>query len=254
MASALKNALEDLLRSRRLQADEPLLRGEDPRGRALSTGIAGLDELLLGGFPRGQISEVHGACSSGRTALVFALVARLTRAGSLVAWVDPGDRLDPASAAHAGVHLPRMLWLRGERRGRDTGALLPAVSAVGTLVGSGLFEAVVFDLAGIAAASRQRLPGTTWIRLQRLLEDQPSALVLIADGHVSHGPAGAAMVGHRPRAPAARRGRRSARSPARPARRDRGAAGLFLTRRVRHVRCAVRPRPSSRRRAPRPRP
>ena len=193
MATALKDALEDLLRSRRLRADEPLLRGEDARGRALATGIAGLDELLLGGFPRGQISEVHGACSSGRTALVLALVARLTRAGSLVAWVDPGDRLDPGSAAAAGVHLARLLWLRGERRGRDTGALLPAVSAVGTLLGSGLFEAVVFDLAGIAAAARQRLPGTTWIRLQRLIEDQPSALVLIADGHVSHGPGGAAL-------------------------------------------------------------
>jgi hypothetical protein len=64
---------------------------------------------------------------------------------------------------------------------------------VGTLLGSGLFEAVVFDLAGIAAAARQRLPGTTWIRLQRLIEDQPSALVLIADGHVSHGPTGAAL-------------------------------------------------------------
>src|SRR5580765_5663646 len=147
MASAIKDALEDLLRSRRLQADEPLLRGEDPRGRALGTGIAGLDELLLGGFPRGQISEVHGASSSGRTALVLALAARLTRAGSLVAWVDPGDRLDPGSAAAAGV----------------------------------------------PAAARQRLPGTTWIRLQRLIEDQPSALVLIADGHVSHGPTGAAL-------------------------------------------------------------
>ena len=191
MASALKDALEDLLRSRRLQADEPLLRGEDARGRALGTGIAGLDELLLGGFPRGQISEVHGASSSGRTALVLALAARLTRAGSLVAWVDPGDRLDPGSAAAAGVHLARLLWLRGEWRGRDT--LLPAVSAVGTLLGSGLFEAVVFDLAGIAATARQRLPGTTWIRLQRLIEDQPSALVLIADGHVSHGPTGAAL-------------------------------------------------------------
>jgi RecA DNA recombination protein len=191
MASAIKDALEDLLRSRRLQADEPLLRGEDARGRALSTGIAGLDDLLLGGFPRGQVSEVHGAASSGRTALVLALAARLTRAGSLVAWVDPGDRFDPGSAAAAGVHLPRLLWLRGERRGRET--LLPAVSAVGTLLGSGLFEAVVFDLAGIPATARQRLPGTTWIRLQRLIEDQPSALVLIADGHVSHGPGGSAL-------------------------------------------------------------
>jgi recA bacterial DNA recombination protein len=193
MPSAVKIALEDLLRSRRLQADEPLLRGEDARGRALATGIAGLDDLLLGGFPRGQVSEVHGASSSGRTALVLALAARLTRAGSLVAWVDPGDRLDPASAAAAGVHLARLLWLRGEGRTRDTRALPAAVSAVGTLLGSGLFDAVVLDLAGTAAAARQRLPGTTWIRLQRLIEDQPTALVLVGDGHVAHGPGGAAL-------------------------------------------------------------
>ena len=62
-----------------------------------------------------------------------------------------------------------------------------------TPIRSGLFEAVVFDLAGTSAAARQRLPGTTWIRLQRLIEDQPTALVLIADGHVSHGPGGAAL-------------------------------------------------------------
>src|SRR5712691_8411828 len=147
MPSALKNALEDLLRARRLQADEPPLRGEDRRGRALATGIGPLDDLLYGGFPRGQVSEVHGTASSGRTALVLALVARLTRAGSLVAWVDPGDRLDPSSAAAAGIDLPRLLWLRGEGRSRDMRALSPAVSAVGTLLGSGLFEAVVLDLA-----------------------------------------------------------------------------------------------------------
>jgi hypothetical protein len=193
MSSALKDALEDLLRSRRLQSDDPPLRGEDRRGRALATGIAPLDDLLSGGFPRGQVSEVHGAASSGRTALVLTLVARLTRAGSLVAWVDPADRLDPPSAAAAGVDLPRLLWLRGEGRGRGERTLLPAISAVGTLLGSGLFEAVVLDLAGVPPAARQRLPGTTWIRLQRLIEDQPTALLLVADGHVAHGPGGATL-------------------------------------------------------------
>jgi hypothetical protein len=93
------------------------------------------------------------------------------------------------------------LWLRGEGRSRDTRALSPVVSAVGTLLGSGLFEAVVLDLAGISAAARQRLPGTTWIRLQRLIEDQPTALLLLADGHVAHGPGGAtlALAGSAPR-------------------------------------------------------
>ena len=191
--SALKDVLEGLLRTRRLQADDPPLRGEDRRGRALATGIAPLDDLLHGGFPRGEVSAVHGPASSGRTALVLALVARVTRAGSLVAWVDPLDRLDPPSAATAGIDLSRLLWLRGEGRGRSERALLSAVSAVGTLVGSGLFEAVVLDLAGIPPAARQRLPGTTWIRLQRLVEDQPTALLLGGDGHVAHSAGGATL-------------------------------------------------------------
>src|SRR5207245_2219267 len=191
--SSLKVVLEDLLRARRLQADEPPLRGEDRRGRALATGIAPLDDLLHGGFPRGQVSEVHGTPSSGRTGLVLALVARLTRAGSLVAWVDPADRLDPTSAATAGVALPRLLWVRGDGRARDARELLAAVSAVGTLLGSGLFEAVILDLAGVPAAVRQRLPGATWIRLQRMVEGQPTALLLLADGHVAHGPGGATL-------------------------------------------------------------
>src|SRR5713101_7616302 len=191
--SALKAALEDLLRARRLQADEPPLRGEDRRGRALSTGIAPLDDLLHGGFPRGHVSEVHGAPSSGRTGLVLALVARVTGAGSLVAWVDPGDRLDPGSGSASGVALSRLLWIRGDGRARDARDLLAAISAVGTLLSSGLFEAVILDLAGVPASIRQRLPGATWIRLQRMVEDQPTALILIADGHVAHGPGGATL-------------------------------------------------------------
>ena len=144
MATALRLALEDLLRSRRLQAEGPPLRGEDRRLTPLATGAPELDRLLAGGFPRGQVSEVHGPASSGRTGLVLAAVARATQRSALVAWVDPADRLDPASAAAAGVTLPRLLWLRG-------GRLPDAAAAVGTLLGSGLFDLLVLDLAGVAA-------------------------------------------------------------------------------------------------------
>lgn len=198
--SPLKAVLEDLLRARRLQDDGPPLRGEDRRGTRLSTAVAAVDDALGGGFPRGQVSEVHGAASSGRTGLLLGAVARLTRAGSLVAWVDPTDRLDPASAQAAGVDLARMLWIRGPSRHADGRALPAAVSALGTVLGSGLFELVVFDVAGVPAAAMRRLPGTTWIRLQRLVENQPVALVLLADAHVSHGPTGVTL-GLVPRAP-----------------------------------------------------
>jgi recA bacterial DNA recombination protein len=188
--TAVKAALEDLLRNRRLHADGPPLRGEDVWARLLPTGIGEIDTLLGGGLPRGQVSEVHGPASSGRTALAVSLVAQATRTGALAAWVDPADRWDPSAAAEAGVTLARVLWLRGGTPA--TGGLGRVVSAAGTLLGSGLFDVVVLDLVGQTTDAR-RLPGATWIRLQRLIEQQPAALVLLGDAHLAHGPSGASV-------------------------------------------------------------
>jgi len=189
-----KRALEELLRARRLQADEPPLRGEERR-RPISTGIGELDALLDGGFPRGHLSEIHGPASSGRTGVLQALLARTTRAGALAALVDPLDRFDPGSAAAAGMDLSRLLWLRGPRctpEEAGTKTLADATAAVATLAGSLLFDVVALDLAG-ADHERRRLPSTTWLRLQRLVEDAPTAVVLVADGHVACGPGGKAL-------------------------------------------------------------
>jgi hypothetical protein len=196
-----KRALEALLRDRRLQADAPPLRGEDRSRRQLATGIAELDALLCGGFPRGEVSEIYGPASSGRTGVLLALLAGTTRTGALAALVDPLDRLDPVSAVTAGVDLARLLWLRGPRppsgakpRGEEppARALADATAAVATLVPSGLFEVVALDLAG-AERERRRLPVTTWLRLQRLVETTTTGLVLVAEGHVSCSPGGQAL-------------------------------------------------------------
>ncbi|HSD29130.1 MAG TPA: hypothetical protein VLL75_17650, partial [Vicinamibacteria bacterium] len=70
-----KIALEGLLRTHRLQHVAPPLRGEDRRLRPLATGLAGVDALLEGGFPRGALSEIHGPASSGRTGALLGLLA-----------------------------------------------------------------------------------------------------------------------------------------------------------------------------------
>jgi RecA/RadA recombinase len=195
--------LEELLRARRLSADEPPLRGEDTGRRPLATGVAALDAILAGGFPRGELSEIHGPASSGRTGVLLALVARTTGVGALAALVDPLDRLDPASAEAVGVDLERLLWLRGAPRGgadRTSGsgeepqakALAQATAAVATLAGSGIFDLVALDLAG-ADRERRSLPGATWLRLARLVENTRTALVLVADGHVACSPGGRAL-------------------------------------------------------------
>ena len=180
-AAPLKAALEELLKTRRLQLEQPPLRGEEPRLRVAS-GIAPLDNLILG-FPRGQLSEISGKASSGRTGVALSLVARASAAGALVAWIDPADRFDPASAAACGALLERLLWLRGR-------PLADSLSAAATLLGAGLFEAIVLDFASAAPAELRRLPGSTWIRLQRRAADTRTALLLLASEHVTTGPGG----------------------------------------------------------------
>jgi recombination protein RecA len=76
------------------------------------TGVAEVDALLGGGLPVGAITEMVGAESSGRTSLALSFLAGSTRAGSVGAWIDVLNTLDPESAAAAGVDLSRLLWVR----------------------------------------------------------------------------------------------------------------------------------------------
>src|SRR5213080_3033707 len=87
----------------------------EPTGR-LPTGLAPLDAALGGGLPRGRISELAGARSTGRTGLASAIAANATRAGETIAWIDPEDAFDPETVAGAGIIFDRMLWARPRRR------------------------------------------------------------------------------------------------------------------------------------------
>jgi recombination protein RecA len=81
-------------------------------------GIAELDALLGGGFPRGALVEVCGAGSSGRTSVSLALLAEATRRQEACAFVDVSDALDPMSVAAAGVDAKRLLWVRCGTEGK----------------------------------------------------------------------------------------------------------------------------------------
>jgi recombination protein RecA len=76
------------------------------------TGVSEVDALLEGGLPVGAITEMVGAESSGRTSLALSFLASTTRTGSVGAWIDVLNTLDPESAAAAGIDLLRMLWVR----------------------------------------------------------------------------------------------------------------------------------------------
>ena len=117
----------------------------------------------------GELIEVVGRLSSGRTSLFTTWLAAATGAGGLAALVDADGAFDPASAARAGVDLERLLWVRtGGRRDLALRAADLLVRCRGlALVGLDLGESP--PRVSLAAAFRLRLAarrtGTTLVIL-----------------------------------------------------------------------------------------
>lgn len=162
-----------------------------------ATGISGLDSRLLGGFPRGQLSELIGPRSSGRTSLMLRLLAAATARGELVALVDALDAFDVESAAAAGVDLERLLWIRGfvvanpgMCRDMNQRAMEQAVRALTLVLQAGNFGLVVFDVVEAPAEALRRLPFTTWLRLQRMVEGRQTICVLAGAERMARSAAG----------------------------------------------------------------
>jgi recombination protein RecA len=192
--------LESLLRTRRLDrtlttALPPL----DPRDEAACapSGVPSLDAPLGGGFPRGQLSEVVGPRSSGRTSVMLQTAAAATGRGELVALVDALDMFDVESAAAAGVDLDRLLWIRGHVVSnpglcRDTNqrALEQAIRAFTLVLQAGNFGLVIFDAAEAPTEAIRRLPFTTWLRLQRMVEGSQTMCLLVGGEPMARSSAG----------------------------------------------------------------
>src|SRR5712675_454915 len=68
----------------------------------VSTGIAGMD-ALIGGLPRGAMTEICGVACSGRTSLLLSALASRTADGEVCALVDARDSLDPLPGYRAGA-------------------------------------------------------------------------------------------------------------------------------------------------------
>lgn len=108
-ASALRLQIETALAQRIPSALTPAPKVLRP---VAPTGVPEVDALLDGGLPIGAITEMVGPESSGRSSLALSFLAGITRKGSVGAWIDVSNTLDPESAAAAGVDLTRLLWVR----------------------------------------------------------------------------------------------------------------------------------------------
>jgi recombination protein RecA len=84
--------------------------GAQVRVDAISTGALSLDLALgIGGVPRGRIVEVFGPESSGKTTLIYHVLAEAQKVGGMCAFIDAEHAMDPLYAKEIGVDIDELL-------------------------------------------------------------------------------------------------------------------------------------------------
>src|ERR1700687_860243 len=107
----------------------------------VSTGIAEMD-ALVGGLPRGAMTEICGATCSGRTSLLLSALASRTADGEVCALVDARDSFDPLTGNAAGIALKKLLWVRCQNIDQALQATDLLIQAGGFGMGAMGFSAV----------------------------------------------------------------------------------------------------------------
>jgi recombination protein RecA len=135
---------------------------------AIPTGALSLDLALgVGGVPRGRIIEIFGPESSGKTTLVYHIIAEAQARGGICAFVDTEHAIDPIYARRIGVDVDELLVSQpdyGEQ----------ALEIVDVLVRSGAVDLVAVDSVA-ALTPRVELEGQmgeTQVGLQARLMSQ----------------------------------------------------------------------------------
>ncbi len=139
----------------------------------LATGVADIDSLT-GGLPRGAITEVFGPASSGRTSLLFSLLAYATTHDEICALIDTNDVFAPSSAALSGMDLDRLLWIRCAAN------LEHAFKATDLLLHAGGFGLVILDLGDVPGKDVRRIISSWWYRFRRTVESKPTSIVVMS--------------------------------------------------------------------------
>ena len=135
---------------------------------AIPTGAIGLDLALgIGGIPRGRVTEIFGAESSGKSTLAQHIIAEAQHLGGVAAYIDVEHVLDPTYAARCGVNVDELYISQP-----DTGE--QALEICEALVRSGAVDVVVVDsvAALVPRAEIEGEMGDAFVGLQARLMSQ----------------------------------------------------------------------------------
>jgi recombination protein RecA len=118
----------------------------------IPTGALSLDLALgVGGMPRGRIVELFGPESSGKTTLVYHVIAAAQKMGGVCAFIDAEHAMDPLYAQRIGVDIDELLVSQpdyGEQ----------ALEIADMLIRSGAVDVVAIDSVA-ALTPRSELEG-----------------------------------------------------------------------------------------------
>jgi hypothetical protein len=150
-----------------------------PERGNVPTGIPQIDDAVQG-VPLHALTEICGSqmASSGKASLLTLLLAQASRKHCCVL-VDAGDSFDPASGQAAGIHLPRLLWVRCGKSRVKLPPLEQAFKVTDILLQSRGFGLIAVDLSSIAERVVRKVPLSSWFRFSRVIEKQAAALVFI---------------------------------------------------------------------------
>ena len=139
-----------------------------PRLASISTGSLSLDLALgIGGIPRGRVTEIYGAESSGKSTLAYHIMAEAQLAGGTAAYIDAEHALDPSYAAKCGVDAEELLISQPDTAEQ-------ALEICEYLVRSGAVDVVIVDsvAALVPKAELEGDMGDTHVGLQARLMSQ----------------------------------------------------------------------------------
>ncbi len=136
------------------------------------TGIPALDELV-GGLPRGSLTEIYGPPCSGKTSILHSALASRTGSSEVCALVDAQDAFDPSGSQASGVLLQRLLWVRCH-------GLEQAFRSLDLLLHGGGFGFIALDLGDTPARLVRKVPLNVWFRLRRTVEDTSTVLLVLS--------------------------------------------------------------------------
>ena len=144
--------------------DSNLLEGVE----SISTGSLSLDIALgIGGIPRGRVTEIFGAESSGKTTLAYHIIAQAQKSGGAAAYLDAEHALDPEFANRCGVDTTALFISQPDSAEQ-------ALEVCEYLVRSGALDVVVIDsvAALVPKAELEGDMGDTHVGLQARLMSQ----------------------------------------------------------------------------------